>query len=97
MKYNDFLVSAWSNTVAISAYHENNYTLTVYMTQLSGKHGFRAVYTLTVQIVFVTKYTRKVINQLMLHRLKEIFEETCAKWSCTLVEFNANQIVLTCL
>lgn len=59
------------------------------MAQLSHKHGFRSVYTLTVHILFVTKYRRKVINQSVLHRLKEIFEETCAKWSCTLVEFNA--------
>lgn len=57
--------------------------------QLNHKHGFRSIYTLTVHIVFVTKYRRKVINQPILHRLKEIFEETCAKWSCTLVEFNA--------
>lgn len=53
------------------------------------KHGFRSVYTLTVHIIFVTKYRRKVINQSMLNRLKEIFEETCTKWSCALVEFNA--------
>lgn len=59
------------------------------MAQVFHRHGFRSVYILTVNIVFVTKYRRKVINQLMLHRLKEIFEETCAKWSCTLVEFNA--------
>ena len=56
--------------------------------QLSHKHGFRSVYTLTVHIVFVTKYRRKVIDAAMLQRLGEIFRETCGKWECTLVEFN---------
>ena len=56
--------------------------------QLNHKHGFRYVYTLTVHIVFVTKYRRKVINESMLKRLKEIFQETCNKWECQLVEFN---------
>lgn len=56
--------------------------------QLNYKHGFRSVYTLTVHIVFVTKYGRKVINESMLKRLKEIFQETCEKWECQLVEFN---------
>lgn len=52
------------------------------------EHGFRSVYTLTVHIVFVTKYRRKAINAAMLERLKEIFRETCGKWECVLVEFN---------
>lgn len=56
--------------------------------QLNHKHGFRSVYTLTVHIVFVTKYRRKVINLAMLERLKEIFQEICGKWECHLVEFN---------
>ena len=89
MDHHSFLKGVRIDSVAISEYHETHYTLTVCMTQLFHKHGFRSVYTLTVHIVFVTKYRRKVINQSVLHRLKEIFEETCAKWSCTLVEFNA--------
>lgn len=56
--------------------------------QLTHKHGFRSVYTLTVHIVFVTKYRREVINAAMLKRLGEIFQETCNKWECALVEFN---------
>lgn len=52
------------------------------------KHGFRSVYTLTVHIVFVTKYRRKVIDAAMLTRLGEIFQETCSKWECQLLEFN---------
>jgi putative transposase len=50
--------------------------------------GFRSVYSLTAHIVFVTKYRRKVISQSVLVRLAEIFESTCQKWECSLVEFN---------
>lgn len=56
--------------------------------QLFHKHGFRSVYTLTVHIVFVTKYRRKAIDAVMLKRLREIFQETCCKWECALLEFN---------
>ncbi len=52
------------------------------------EHGFRSVYSLTAHVVFVTKYRRKVINQPILQRLKQIFQDTCQKWSSTLVEFN---------
>jgi putative transposase len=50
--------------------------------------GFRSVYSLTAHIVFVTKYRRKVINEAMLSRLSEIFQDTCIKWECKLLEFN---------
>ncbi len=50
--------------------------------------GFRSVYSLTVHIVFVTKYRRKVITSEMLQQLNKIFDETCQKWECELVEFN---------
>lgn len=52
------------------------------------KRGFRAVYTLTAHIVFVTKYRRKVINQPILDRCQQILQDTCEKWGSTLVEFN---------
>ncbi len=52
------------------------------------KHGFRSVYALTVHIVFVTKYRRQAINQTMLTRLHEIFQQTCVQWGCQLLEFN---------
>jgi putative transposase len=52
------------------------------------ERGFRSVYSLTAQIVFVTKYRRKVINQPILARLEQIFRDTCQKWDSTLVEFN---------
>lgn len=50
--------------------------------------GFRSVYKLTAQIVFVTKYRKKAISREVLQRLKEIFTDTLTKWECCLVEFN---------
>ena len=51
-------------------------------------NGNRSVYSLNIHLVLVTKYRRKVINADILRRLNEIFESTCAKWRCTLSEFN---------
>ena len=38
--------------------------------------GFRSVYKLTAHIVFVTKYSKKVITLPIMDRLKEVFEGT---------------------
>jgi len=46
------------------------------------------VYDLSIHLVLVTKYRRKVINHTILGRLKEIFTKTIQKWECCLVEFN---------
>ncbi|WP_036486881.1 IS200/IS605 family transposase [Myxosarcina sp. GI1] len=54
------------------------------MQKLSGG----TVYDLSVHLVLVTKYRRKVINLAMLKRLQVIFAETCQKWDCELKEFN---------
>ena len=51
--------------------------------------GFRSVYKLTAQIVLVTKYRKKAINQERLVRLQEIFEKTLIKWGCSLIDFNS--------
>lgn len=51
--------------------------------------GFRSVYKLTAHIVLVTKYRKHAINQERLVRLKEIFEQTLAKWECALIDFNS--------
>ncbi|NEP15137.1 MAG: IS200/IS605 family transposase [Symploca sp. SIO2C1] len=48
----------------------------------------RAVYNLTVHIVFVTKYRRKVITGVMLTRLADVFQSIAAKWDAKLLEFN---------
>jgi putative transposase len=49
------------------------------------------VYSLSIHLVFVTKYRKKVIDAAMLNRLKEIFADTCTKWDCELCEFNGEQ------
>ncbi len=54
------------------------------MPKLSGG----TVYELSIHLVLVTKYRRKVINANILKRLEEIFTDTCAKWECNLLEFN---------
>jgi putative transposase len=51
-------------------------------------HGFRSVYKLTAQVVFVIKYRRKAINDEILARLKEIFASTLTKWESALLDFN---------
>ena len=56
---------------------ENNYT----------KRG-RSVYSLTVQMVFVTKYRKKVITQEMLESLKNTFISVLDSWDSQLIEFN---------
>jgi putative transposase len=58
--------------------------LVLMMQKLSGG----TVYNLSIHLVLVTKYRRKVINAAMLKRLKEIFTDTCHKWDCELREFN---------
>jgi putative transposase len=48
----------------------------------------RAVYNLTVHIVFVTKYRRQVLDEAMIHRLNEVFNSVAEKWDSKIVEFN---------
>jgi len=48
----------------------------------------RAVFNLTVHIVFVTKYRRKVITSEMLEKLREIFNSVLSAWDSKLIEFN---------
>ncbi len=48
----------------------------------------RSVYCLTVHLVFVTKYRRKVINLEILTRLKEVFKSVLEKWDSELIEFH---------
>jgi putative transposase len=50
--------------------------------------GFRSVYLLNAHIVFVTKYRRKVITKDLLHRLEQIFKDTCSLWESSVIEFN---------
>lgn len=48
----------------------------------------RAVYNLTVHLVFVTKYRRKVLTGQMIQRLGEVFSSVVEKWDGKLIEFN---------
>lgn len=49
------------------------------MKKLSGG----TVYQLSIHLVLVTKYRRKVITVEMLNRLREIFAVTSEKWECS--------------
>ena len=53
------------------------------------RSSHRSVFNLTVHMVFVTKYRRKVINAQMLEELKLVFESVLKSWNCQLIEFNA--------
>ena len=46
------------------------------------------VYDLTIHLVLVTKYRKKVINTEVLERLKDLTQSLCRKWECELKEFN---------
>ena len=51
----------------------------------------RAVFNLTVHMVFVTKYRLCVFDVDMLHRLEEVFNSVCKSWDSELLEFNGEQ------
>ena len=55
---------------------------------MSYNKGYRCVYLLNIHLVLVTKYRRKIINQAILARLKEILGSTCDKWGSKLTDFN---------
>ncbi|MEA5497603.1 IS200/IS605 family transposase [Limnoraphis robusta Tam1] len=47
----------------------------------------RAVYSITVHLVFVTKYRRKIRAGAMMQRLGEVFRSVAEKWDSQLIEF----------
>jgi putative transposase len=51
-------------------------------------HSFRSVYLLTVHLVFVTKYRRKILKKEHLQKLESLFKSICDTRECILVEFN---------
>ena len=53
------------------------------------RSSHRSVFNLTVHMVFVTKYRRKIIDAQILAELKSIFESVLKAWNCQLIEFNA--------
>ena len=48
----------------------------------------RALFNLTVHIVFVTKYRRQVINGEMMEELSRVMESVLKSWDSELLEFN---------
>lgn len=46
------------------------------------------MFSLTVHIIFVTKYRRKVIDAAMKTELEQVFKSVLSSWSSELVEFN---------
>lgn len=48
----------------------------------------RAVFNLTVHIVLVTKYRRKVINAAMKQELERVFQSVLSSWDSEFIEFN---------
>ena len=51
------------------------------------KSSSHAVYSLTLHVVFVTKYRRKTLTPELLDYLQGAFAEILADWRCTLLEF----------
>ena len=52
------------------------------------RSSHRSVFNLTVHMIFVTKYRRKVINEQMLLELETVFKSVLKAWHCQLIEFN---------
>ena len=52
------------------------------------RKSHRSVFNLTVHMVFVTKYRRKIIDAEMLTELKAVFESVLKAWNSQLIEFN---------
>ncbi len=49
---------------------------------------YHCIYDLKYHLVLVTKYRRKVINKVILERLREHFSRLLKSWECELLEFN---------
>ncbi len=58
------------------------------MTKTKYRSSRRAVFSLTVHIVLVTKYRRKVINASMKQELERVFKSVLHSWDSELIEFN---------
>jgi putative transposase len=54
-------------------------------------HKARGVFDLKCHLVLTTKYRRKMLTDLMLTRLEEIFKNLMEKWEGKLVEFNGER------
>ena len=57
----------------------------------TNRSSSNAVYALRLQIVFVTKYRKPVLNEEIRADLKAAFAEIAQAWRCTLLEFGAEE------
>ncbi len=52
------------------------------------RKGSHSIFSVRLHFVFVTHYRRKVLNDKMLNRLKDMIKQVANKMSCELIEFN---------
>lgn len=52
------------------------------------RNSRRALFNLTVHLVLVTKYRRKIINSQMKLELEKVFKSVLESWDSELIEFN---------
>jgi putative transposase len=52
------------------------------------RHGRHCVFKNFLHLVFVTKYKRNVLTNLILGRMEELIRETCTQMECELIKFN---------
>lgn len=61
------------------------------MTKNNLKSHYHCVYNLQYHLVLVTKYRKKCFTPEILDELKQISNNICNKWSCTLSEFRGEE------
>ncbi len=85
------LCCCWHQFILIGFPHERILPLAVHIFSIL-KNNYRstrrAVFNLTVHIVLVTKYRRKVIDGEMIEELASVFQSVLASWDSQLIEFN---------
>ena len=72
---------------ALDGFHDSEYE-SVAMKNQDLNTLNHCVYDLKYHLVLVTKYRRKVINKVILERLREHFSRLLKSWECELLEFN---------
>ena len=58
------------------------------MPETNYRSSYRAKFSLTAHIVFVTKYRRTSLTDPMLDRLKQVADSVAEKWDSSIVEFS---------
>ena len=52
-----------------------------------------SVFLLNYHLVFVVKYRKKVINDAISNRLREIFENICVNYNIEVIEWNDGELI----